>query len=228
MDKAYQAAVYSSYGVLFLGLFCDKVIGVELFGVMQVAFLSLSDMNSVQPLLAPLMNFSIVNGYNHEFIQTNSSKVPYRVRSLGYTESFANNFNVMFFMILGVITGAGFILIAGWRIPKFRDLSMKISKHMLKEYLLMMVLFNCFNVAFSLGVQSGYSDTENEFYIVNLIMAILSLGLALTVCILQYASDKKEFGEFTSHFKDGFLPQSYFIATILYRVLLGYSMGRLN
>lgn len=63
-DKTYQAGVYSSYGTMALGLVCDKVNGIELFGMWQVAFLSLSNINKVQPLLEPLMKLPIVNGIN--------------------------------------------------------------------------------------------------------------------------------------------------------------------
>jgi hypothetical protein len=62
---------------------CDKVIGVELFGVLQLAYLSTSDLNSVQPLLSPLMNMSIVNGYNADFT-TSVGLLPNRVREIGY------------------------------------------------------------------------------------------------------------------------------------------------
>lgn len=191
LDKTYQAAVYSSYGLLFLGMFCDKVIGIELFGVMQVAFLSLADLSRIHPMLSPLMNFSIVNGYNAKLIDSPDSALPNSVKAIGYSESFANNVNVMVLMILGNILVAGGILIAGWRIPKFRELSMRISKRMLKEYLLMMVLFNCFNVAFSLGVQSGYSEPGGDYYAANLVTAGTSMLLAITVCVLIYATDKK-------------------------------------
>ena len=64
MDLAYKVATYTAYSVLLFGMACDKVIGVELFGVLQLAHLVVSDMNAVQPLLSPLMNLSMVNGYN--------------------------------------------------------------------------------------------------------------------------------------------------------------------
>lgn len=85
MEKTYQAAVYSSYGILVLGMLCDKVIGVELFGVLQVAFLSLSDLDKIQPLLAPLMDLTIVNGYNTEVVPSTDSKLPNRVKAIGYS-----------------------------------------------------------------------------------------------------------------------------------------------
>lgn len=47
-----------------LGLLTDKVIGIELFGVLQLAHLVIADMTFVMPQLSPLMNLSMVNGFN--------------------------------------------------------------------------------------------------------------------------------------------------------------------
>lgn len=79
MDTVYKGAVYASYGLFAVGMLCDKVIGVELFGVLQLAHLSTSNLNSVQPLLSPLMNLSIVNGYNMD-LKSTVSMLPNRVR----------------------------------------------------------------------------------------------------------------------------------------------------
>lgn len=85
MKKVYDAAVYTSYGLFALGLLCDKVIGVELFGVLQLAYLCVSDLNNVQPLLSPLMNMSIVNGYNPSVLSEHFG-VPNRIKTIGYKE----------------------------------------------------------------------------------------------------------------------------------------------
>jgi hypothetical protein len=61
---AFQASAYISYAILGIGLICDKIVGVELFGVLQLAYLSMSNLKYVQPLLPPLMNMLLVNGYN--------------------------------------------------------------------------------------------------------------------------------------------------------------------
>lgn len=53
-----------SYAVLFGGMFCDKIIGIELFGVWQLAFFTISNIDYVQPLLSPLLEFKSLNGYN--------------------------------------------------------------------------------------------------------------------------------------------------------------------
>jgi hypothetical protein len=79
MQTVYQAAVYTSYGLFFLSVFCDKVIGVELFGVLQLAYLCVSDLNNVQPLLSPLMNMSIVNGFNPSIMDVHKD-LPKRIR----------------------------------------------------------------------------------------------------------------------------------------------------
>lgn len=157
METVYNAAVYASYGLLAVGMVCDKVIGVELFGVLQLAHLATSNLNSVQPLLAPLMNLSIVNGYNLDLSQS-VSMLPNRVREIQYDELLLNNFNIMLGLMLVEIVVAGVLLIVGTFMPSFRQKSRSIAKHMLKEYLLMMVIFNSYNVSYSLGLQLAYSD----------------------------------------------------------------------
>lgn len=52
---ALMAGQALSYAILAGGMFCDKIIGVELFGVWQVAFFSISNIDNVQPLLSPLL-----------------------------------------------------------------------------------------------------------------------------------------------------------------------------
>ncbi len=60
----YNIGAIISYILLFVGLVCDKVIGVELFGVWQISFLALATVDLVQPLLSPLLDLKILNGYN--------------------------------------------------------------------------------------------------------------------------------------------------------------------
>lgn len=113
MDQAFKASVYASYGIFAMGLLTDKVIGVELMGVLQLAYLSVSNLNFVQPLLSPLMNLSMVNGYNMELMSRSTSNLPNRIREIGYNEDFLNNVNLMFGLVLGVVAIASVIYAVG-------------------------------------------------------------------------------------------------------------------
>jgi hypothetical protein len=85
---------------MFLGMFCDKVIGVELLGVLQLAHLSVSDLNGVHPLLSPLMDLSKVNGYNPDLLERDTVGLSNRIREIGYDTVFINNFGGMFLLVL--------------------------------------------------------------------------------------------------------------------------------
>ena len=227
MESVYKGAVYASYAVLFLGMACDKVIGVELFGVLQLAYLATSDLNSVQPLLSPLMNMSIVNGFNLN-LTSNTSLLPNRVRGIGYNQLLVGNFNIMLGLMLVDVLIASVLLIAGLVRPTFRAKSRSVAMHMLKEYLLMMVVFNCFNIAYGAGIELTYLDKSNPLFSTSLIVTSLSLALPLVMMGAIVFTEKEEFGEFSRLYKKDSTSQSYFVFTIIYRMVLGLSMSHFN
>jgi hypothetical protein len=173
------------------------------------------------------MNLSIVNGYNMDLSST-VSMLPNRVREIHYDQLLLNNFNVMLALMLLEMVVAGVLLAVGMCVPSFRTKSRTVAKHMLKEYLLMMVIFNSFNISYSLGVQVAYSDTQHDLFSLSIAVTAISILLPLAIVGVIIFTSKKEFGEFSSHYKPDYTSQGYFIATLLYRMVLGQSMGRLN
>lgn len=59
-----MAAQVLSYIIFVGGLFSNKIIGLELMGVLQISFLILADLKLVNPLLAPLLTMKSLNGFN--------------------------------------------------------------------------------------------------------------------------------------------------------------------
>ena len=226
MDYAFKGSVYASYGVLTIGLFVDKVVGVELFGVLQFAYISVSNLNYVQPLLSPLMNFSMVNGYNPQIVSSDPSKLPNRIRSIGYTVDFLNNINAMLGMFLAWIFLSGTLYLIGSFVEKLRERLQSAAKHMLKQYLLTMIVFNSFNVAYSLGLQLKYNMGDSS--VLNLVACSLALATFVAIILAMYLTDAKEYGEFLSHYRNNLMSKSYFPITIIYRFLLGASSAGLN
>lgn len=221
----YDGAVYTSYGLFFLGMFCDKVIGVELFGVLQLAYLCVSDINNVQPLLSPLMNMSIVNGYNPPLFDQHAN-VPRRIRVIGYCEEFLNNFSVMLALILVEIIAALGVLAVGKVIPAYGERCRAIAMRMLKEYLMMLTVFNSLNLAYSLGIEATYG--RSDIHTPNIIAGVVSLVLPLAMIGVLALTNRKEFGEFSSHYRNNFICQSYFAVTLLYRLVLGSLLSHQN
>ncbi len=76
--------------MLITGFLCDKVIGVELFGVWQTLFFSLGNIDKVQPLLYPVLDLKTVNGIN-TFMSFDNAELPERVRALNLSREFVGN-----------------------------------------------------------------------------------------------------------------------------------------
>jgi len=85
MNIMAMVLAYGSVAMFLTGLFFAKFIGVEMIGVMQVAFIGLMVVSNLSPLLAPLTILVRSTGYDGAFsssAQLQSTIVPYRIRSL--------------------------------------------------------------------------------------------------------------------------------------------------
>jgi hypothetical protein len=58
-----KAVEYTSYGVMALSVFPAKVVGLEMIGVIQLAFFSLGSMDNVNMMMSPIMGMKGINGY---------------------------------------------------------------------------------------------------------------------------------------------------------------------
>ena len=63
ISKLANMTLYASYGVLALSALPCKIVGLELFGVLQLAFFSLGSLDHVNLMLAPLLSLKAANGY---------------------------------------------------------------------------------------------------------------------------------------------------------------------
>lgn len=52
------------YVTMVASLASAKIVGLELFGVFQLAYLNLADQPSVNLFLSPLLNWRYMNGFN--------------------------------------------------------------------------------------------------------------------------------------------------------------------
>jgi hypothetical protein len=99
---------------------------------------------------------------------------------------------------------------------------------MLKEYLLMLIVFNSFNLSYSLGVTTTYSRQSSSHYTKDMVLGYASLLLPLGIIAGILFTDKKEFGEFLQNYRKDPVSQAYFIVILLYRTALGLMMSKLN
>jgi hypothetical protein len=52
---------------MFFSLVSVKIVGLELFGVLQLAYFNLADNEYVNLYLSPLLDWKYLNGYNINF-----------------------------------------------------------------------------------------------------------------------------------------------------------------
>lgn len=92
----------------------------------------------------------------------------------------------------------------------------------------MIITFNSLNTAYSFGLQITYADSNDPTYIGSMVAMSVAMALPLIIgCVITF-TDKTTFGEFSSHYKPDLMSQGYFVFTLLYRIVLGQSMSRMN
>ena len=89
-----------SYIVLILSIISLKIVGLELFGVLQLSYYTLISHSYFDLYLSPLSQFKTFNGLNVDLIPTNSALLPENIKGLNLSSAFLNNFNVMLFLTL--------------------------------------------------------------------------------------------------------------------------------
>lgn len=151
--------------------------------------------------------------------------MPRRVSAINYEAEFLSNVNYMLWLVLAdVIIGASLYFVASL-VPTYKEKMQEIGLRMLKEYLLMLVLFNTFNFAYSAGLQFTYAKTLVS---VNSLVAVSAMLLPLVAAVAVTFTDPKQFGEFKNHYRSDGMSQTYFVWTIAYRIALGVCMSQLN
>ena len=160
-ERFLKAVEVLSYVILFSCLLNCKIVGLELFGVLQLAFIDLAAYDFININLSPLLGFKSFNGVNVELSQENSS--PSHISEMGIYSSFVNNFNIMYLlMIIELLIGLIFRVVGGnfgWKLGK------KIGVHLLKEGFLTLLMFSALNVGFSAGIHWKYAESTESSYI---------------------------------------------------------------
>lgn len=160
-------------------------------GVLQISFFVMADMNLVNPILAPLLYMKSVNGFNLN-AELPGSEVPTRISAMNYNSLFLNNFNVMLALPLIVLVLSIVIYIVG-KLKANGEKLVNVSKHLVKEYFLTVVMFNLYNISFSAGVQFQY-PSQGTSQLVSSLVALVSICLPIAViCLLAFA-ESSHFG----------------------------------
>ncbi len=79
----------------------------------------------------------------------------------------------------------------------------KFAKRMLKEVLLTLILFNCFNFGYSAGIHFNYAPKDDSLYDAGTAAAVLALILPVLMALALMCTEDTGFGEFKEKFKPG-------------------------
>ena len=134
----------------------------------------------------------------------------------------------MLLLILTEVITAGILYAAGHLVSSVSEKLSSISKYLIKEGLLTLMMFNAFNIAFGVGVHFQYGDRNHEMYALSSVAAVVASGLLFATCILLMFADAKQFGEFKDKFKPDLMSQLYFVFSLAYRFALGYYIAVQN
>ena len=147
-----------SYAILIVSILSCKIVGLELFGVLQLSYFTLSSHSFLNVYLAPLTKFKTFNGLNLD-ITSETAKLPDSIQKMDMSGSFINNCNVMLLVLFGelLVSLAMYIVSKITRSDKLRKLSLRF----LKQGFVTLILFNAFNIAFSAGVHWKYASPND-------------------------------------------------------------------
>ena len=171
---------YSSYGVLILSALPCKIVGLELFGVLQLAFISLGSIDNINLMQSPLAKIKGVNGLNLDIGGDSTARLlqvftSERINAIDYRANFIRNCNLMFCLVVGIIV-LSFVLYLVARIcrqcvPCLHSFSQRIFK----ELLLTLILFNQLNFAYTAGIHFHYAPEADSLYTLGTLAAIASI-----------------------------------------------------
>lgn len=126
----------------------------------------------------PLIKLGASNGYNPEILNKNQD-LPDKIDLIEYDSLFLNNCGFMLGILVLELIIAGIFYAIGLAIPVF----LTISKRLLKEGFLTLILFNSFNFAYGSGVHFRYANPNHQMYLVNSICAVLSLAVPVVIMV---------------------------------------------
>jgi hypothetical protein len=119
---------------------------------------------------------------------------PERVKAIGYKSNFIRNCNIMLFLVLAVMTVSLILYLSTYLCKNCAPSLYSISRRMIKEVLLTLILFNCFNFAYSAGLHFRYASPEDSLYVLGTVAAITTLILQVAMAIGLLVTEDDGFG----------------------------------
>lgn len=180
---------------MLIGIISGKIVGLELFGVLQISYLNLMNHDKLNMNLYPLIDFKFFNGLNFKLVDEGNDQIPSNILDMKMESEFLNNFNVMFFAsILALITF--YVINRVAQFSKNKSLE-KIGINMLKQSAVTLALFNSLNIGFSAGLHLKYSDISSSssvFHYVSTFALVLVLFSLICLMVILERLESSSFG----------------------------------
>jgi hypothetical protein len=138
------------------------------------------------------MGLKGVNGFSFDLgkdqtkkrlLQSSSALTPQRIDSIGYRANFLRNCNFMLITVIAVILVASILYLSTYFCKKCAPSLHSVSKRLIKEILLTLILFNCLNFAYSVGIHFRYASTDDSLYTLGTVAAVLTLILPILMAV---------------------------------------------
>ena len=200
MSLILKICMGAAFAALLLGVIYWKLVGVEASHIMQILFLASILVPSLPPPLAPASELWLTLGYNNMFTDFpglydfGAPELPKTLAQMQLGVRFVQNCNYMIAGQLAVVILGGIIYLLGRALTKYSEPLLRVAKFVLVEVLMVLILFNCLGVGFSLGLHILYWNRPQaqptESQILNLVPAAVVLLMAVVHFWLMYKHDQ--------------------------------------
>lgn len=135
------------YIVLLGALIIKNSLSVVVnINALQICYISLVTIDGMNPVTASLLGLRPVMGYsNLDMFTLNGAGSSIRVKSIGYVQDFANNFNIMFFIQAAFLVASVLASLAAHKKPMI-----KLASNFLQREALLVIIFNLPTVFFTI------------------------------------------------------------------------------
>lgn len=177
---------------LIVGIGFWKLVGVEATHVIQVLFLAGSLIVSLPPAMMPTTDTWPSLGYNKLFtdfpdlFNFDSPDMPKTLAQMGVGARFAQNCNYMLAAQLAVLFVGGLLFLLSRAITKCSNGLQTAAKFVLNEVFMVVVLFNCINVGFSLGLHVLYWDRPQTQSLSSQALSLAPAAAFLLMALVHY------------------------------------------
>lgn len=228
----YKGTLGIALVALIISLFVAPVLGLEMINVLQMAFLSLCILPSVQPVLATIGElYPMINGYNRLFdivpniYDMNSATLSKLLNQMRAGPRFLTNLNYMLFVEIIVIGITLIFVLVGKKYSKTHPLLKTISRP-LSVLSISLIAFNSLNLGFGIGMEFVYVSQPNYStarFTLNIVAGVVGVALQVLCCVFMVK--QPELLPFPNEKALKIEPFKHFIVFTSYRFLIGLIIG---